>query len=785
MVGSEFRIFFDYDQALVSAVKALPNRRFVRDSKLAFWSTTASCAANAAAVVNFASTNGFAVQPQASALLTKLASTPLAAQISAEYQGEQLVNLLISTRCYDPQMNEVIKSAGSAKFDGETKTWKLPFTRVTAGIVAKLISEYNLTIESGLAAKINAQVGTLDQLITLSGQRDSDAVIPAPAGLTYLGFQKPGIAYAVEKGNVLIADEPGLGKTIQAIGISNAVADIKSVLVICPATPRLNWKREWLKWCVKGLKVAVVSGSAPEEWPTDADVVITSFKLVGYHLDRIHSRTWDMLVVDEAHNLKNPKAKRTPVILGAPASKKGRVEIAAVPAIPAKRLVLLTGTPIVNRPLELWPLISAVNPARWNSFFNFAKRYCNAAQGPYGWNFDGASNLDELQSELRASCMVRRTKAEVLPDLPKKTRQIIVLENNAIAAKEKKVIASIEKKLADLEAAKTLAYLSNDPTAYLTAAAELKMYGKASFEEISILRHKTALAKVQDVVELVKEGLETGKVILFAHHQDVLSAYKLAFGDSAVVVTGDTPMTARQAAVDRFQTDPACNLFIGSIQAAGTALTLTAATMVIFGEVDWVPGNMSQAEDRAHRIGQKDNVLVWHAVVDGTIEARMIKVLVGKQEVIDAAMDSAFTSAVVNVESSEDFTPSEIILPELDLISDEEINAWLTRATTKSSSKAAARISERAKSRGFQAEAEAVSADEIQMIHDNLTMLAGVCDGAVEQDNQGFNASDTYVGRTLAALPALTPLQAVYARKMMGKYVRQLGTAAIAGMGAK
>jgi len=408
LVGDQFRIFFNYDQGLVSAVKTLPNRRFVRDAGQTFWASPTGCSTNAAALAAFASTNGFSVQPQAAKLLSQLVKSGGTAQITATYQGDHITTILINTRCYDPAINEVIK-AGSAQFDGETKTWKLPFSRMAAGIVETLTSDYKLTLEAGLATRINAQVGTLDQSILMSGQHDSDVVIPAPEGLNYMGFQKAGIAYAMPLSGVLIADEPGLGKTIQAIGISNMVPEIRKVLVIAPATPRLNWKREWLKWDVKGLSVGIVSDRDTTKWP-DTDVVIISFNLVGAHLENIHAGTWDMLVVDEAHNLKNAKARRTQLILGAPESKKGATLIPAIPAIPTKRLVLMTGTPIVNFPIDLWTLISAVNPTRWNDFFAYAKRYCNATQGPYGWDFKGASNLDELQAELRASCMVRRTK---------------------------------------------------------------------------------------------------------------------------------------------------------------------------------------------------------------------------------------------------------------------------------------------------------------------------------------------------------------------------------------
>src|SRR5690606_16135176 len=163
---------------------------------------------------------------------------------------------------------------------------------------------------------------------------------------------------------------------------------------------------------------------------------------------------------------------------------------------------------------------------------------------------------------------------------------------------------------------------------------------EVAFEELSALRHEMGIAKVPAVIEHIKETLEnTDKIVVFAHHHDVVNAIAQAFGDIAVKLTGVESSDERQAAVDRFQNDPNCRLFIGTIGAAGVGLTLTAASTMIFAELDWVPGRVTQAEDRIHRIGQLDSVLIQHLVVDGSLDAKMAWVLVEKQEIIDKALD--------------------------------------------------------------------------------------------------------------------------------------------------
>jgi SWI/SNF-related matrix-associated actin-dependent regulator 1 of chromatin subfamily A len=452
--------------------------------------------------------------------------------------------------------------------------------------------------------------------------------VPAPEGKTYLDYQLEGINYALNHTGTIIADEPGLGKTIQAIGVINSNTSISSVLIVCPASLKLNWRNELDSWLTRFLPVAIFPN-------VEGQIVIINYESL--HKLPKYLMSPDLLILDEAHYIKNEKSKRT-----------NQVKIISKTS---KSTLALTGTPILNRPREIWTLLQVSNPEYWDpaisyggksfgpgdggNFFRFGKRYCaafkqhigstpcNATRGKCSachWDFSGASNLDELQTKLKESCMIRRLKSDVLTELPEKRRQIIQLE----AVKGCGGLPSEYDGIDDYD-----------------VLVKKMRSDKVLFEQISTLRHDQGLAKVNAVIShieaLIEEGIE--KIVLFAHHRDVILALGNALRHHGLVtVTGETDVKERQMAVGVFQDDPNCKLFLGSIGAAGVGITLHASAHVVFAEMDWVPGIMTQAEDRCHRIGQKSSVLVQHLVLDGSIDARMCKMLIKKQEVINAAV---------------------------------------------------------------------------------------------------------------------------------------------------
>jgi SWI/SNF-related matrix-associated actin-dependent regulator 1 of chromatin subfamily A len=609
-----------------------------------------------------------------------------------------------------------------------------------------------------------AEVAKREQTVEASRAHDADINVPCPQGRTYFPFQRAGIGYMLGRPATLLGDEMGTGKTIQIAGVINASPEVERILIVCPASIKINWAREFSRWLVTTRPIYIVNGKISpaaiarlalpanvqfiETPPVDGKgIFIINYDIVVKHIDFLRSFTWDLLACDEAHYLKNLDARRTQLVVGRRETRKQ----AAIPALKAKRRILATGTPIPNRPIELFPLVNFLDPQTWNNFFGFAKRYAAAHNSGWGWDFSGASNLAELQHKLRSTLMLRRLKKDVLTELPPKVRQVIELPlpagaNDAVKA-ELDAYESRAERLAALQAAVELAKATDDEEEHRAAVNALRAGYTALFSEMSRLRHETAVAKIPACIDFLRDAVEaSGKVVCFAHHKDVVQAIREAFGSEAVVLVGDTPQQARDAAVQAFQNDPSIKLFIGSLTAAGVGITLTAASHVVFCELDWVPGNVRQAEDRCHRPGQDaESVLIQHLVLEGSLDATIAQRIIAKLDVIDRGLDIG-GKPVYDAEPV--FVTSE----------KEKAEA----ATADLKREAADKI------------AIAMTAEQRQTAHLAVQMLAGMCDGAWQLDDVGFNKIDTQIGHAFAARASLSPRQAVFAAKLARKYRRQL-----------
>jgi len=613
---------------------------------------------------------------------------------------------------------------------GQPKTWWTDDPQQAIRLIDYAIPETRAVLEqreTELKATIEASKATV-----------VDIDIPAPEGLEYMPFQKAGIAFGIPLTNVLIGDEMGLGKTIQALGLINVDETVKRVLVICPASLRLNWQREAEKWLVRPMTIGIADSK--NGWPHWAEMVIINYDILEKYHDVLRAQQWDMMICDEVHLLKNPKTLRTVNVFGRWARK---VEDQVEP-IPAKRRVFLTGTPIVNRPIEMWPMLKSAEV--FTNWKFYVERYCDGCQTRYGWDVKGASNLPELQEKLRSTFMVRRLKKDVMADLPPKRRQVIELPANGcsqVITEERQAWERQKEVVQQLQVAVELAKASDDPQDYKEAVQALKSGITAAFNDMAKAQYNVAIAKVPYVIEHLREAIDSsGKIVVFAHHHDVTDAIMEAFEGQAVRLDGRDKMADRQESVDRFQGDPSCKLFVGSIGAAGVGITLTASSHVVFAELDWVPGNLSQAEDRCHRIGQEESVLVQHIVLEESLDATISHRVVEKQAVIDKALDD-------EIEIKR--TP---IAPTV-----------ITKTATSSTSR-----------KDIAEEAEKMTGIEIAEIHANLRFLAMRCDGAHAMDGIGFNKYDAPIGRDLASRPTLTPKQAALGKRICKKYQGQLSS---------
>ena len=300
--------------------------------------------------------------------------------------------------------------------------------------------------------------------VEMSHATDANIVIPKPDGLEYIPFQRAGVAFCMERPGAIIGDEMGLGKTIQAIGTINALPEIKTVLVITKSTLKRNWYRELKKWLVRPLTVEIADADI---FPS-TDVVVINYDILHKYQSKLQ-RGWDMCIVDEAHYLKNRKARRTVCVIGHKATPKERGQgVQHKPAIPATRKIMLTGTPIENSTEELWTLLNFIAPEQFASYWYYVKRYCGIENNGFGYKVGNGANTNELQQMLRQDYMIRRLKKDVLKELPPKTRIIVQLEPDGATLKQERIVwGQYEDSMTELQAKLELAKASEThcPTA--------------------------------------------------------------------------------------------------------------------------------------------------------------------------------------------------------------------------------------------------------------------------------------------------------------------------------
>lgn len=614
---------------------------------------------------------------------------------------------------YKPELVQAVKdSIPGRRWNPQTKGWHALLNPESASATLRFAEKHGFVIIPKDQEKLKNLVAQANINIQASKATSTELTLIKPEGLNCYNYQEAGVAFAAQKKNVLIADEMGLGKTIQALMIVNQEPRTHSVLVICPSSVKINWYREAEKWLVSKLTMGIVHKGT--DLLPKKNIVFISYDLVKKKHKEILARQWDFIIIDESHALKNPKTIRTKYILG----YRGKTLKERVEKIGDEntRWIFLTGTPILNRPIELYPILRHCAPEQFKSMMAYAKRYCAAYHNNYGWDFSGSSNLAELGRKLRASFMVRRLKKDVLKELPPKIRQVITLPLEG--AKPRKWVAE-SRKIIDR----------------LFEETNLNTDFKPAFEELAKIRKESALSKVPTAVNFIANALENSqKVIVFGHHIEALKEIYENFKDRAVLYTGSVDSVVRQQYVDRFQSDTECGLFIGSIGAAGLGNTLTAASHVIFIEEPFRPSDVSQAEDRAHRIGQTESVLVQHLVYEGDLDHYMINMIMQKEKVSKETLDT------IDKLEEKDYT----------IVSKKKKEGRATYAPRKK-----------------------ITEEQAQAVLQALRILAAKCDGAYQEDGQGFNKFDTKFGKNLAERKILSDKQAIEARELVLKYKRQ------------
>lgn len=418
--------------------------------------------------------------------------------------------------------------------------------------------------------------------------------------------QKVAIEKLLANSHFILADDMGLGKTTSTV-IASIESDVKKVLIVCPASLKINWKREIEEYTDE--KTIIVEG---RKWGSTFKYYIINYDILkNFHTTEnnedfktIVNEGFDLAIVDEAHYISNSQAQRTKLLND------------ILNKIP--KVWLLTGTPMTSRPINFYNLLKIVKSPLTLNWKTYVLRYCKGYQFRVGgrkiWNTSGASNLSELREQTKA-VVLRRLKTDVL-DLPEKIISPIWLEMKS-------------------------SFYDDELTEFLRITEEQKTKESitVTLNRLMRLRQLIAIDKVEHTCELIDRVLEQDrKVIVFTNFTVSLDMLKEKYKKKCVVLDGRMSKDVRQMSVDRFQNDDKVKIFIGNIKAAGVGITLTAADVVIMNDLSFVPADHSQAEDRAYRFGQKNSVLVYYPIFENTIEMTIYNILQKKKNVIDEVM---------------------------------------------------------------------------------------------------------------------------------------------------
>ena len=421
-----------------------------------------------------------------------------------------------------------------------------------------------------------------------------------------LSHQKEAIQKLVENKKFILADDMGLGKTTSTI-IASLEAGSKKVLIICPATLKINWKREIENYSDKSVYIA-----EGKNFSTDSDFVIINYDIIKNFHDpkkkdesQILLSNFDLVIIDEAHYIKNAQAQRTKLINDIVKN--------------VDRLWLLTGTPMTSRPIDYFNLLSLVDSPVAKNWMAYVIRYCEGYQFKAGprkvWNVMGASNLEELRDRT-VGLTLRRLKENVL-DLPDKIITPVYLR--------------LKSKQYEAVMGEYYDWYDKNPDESKSLTVQ--------FSKLTKVRQIIADEKIAHTIEIAENIIEQDKkVIIFCNFTDSLNKITEHFGKTAVKLDGSMSKVERQFSVDQFQENPKVKVFVGNIKAAGVGITLTAAEAVVMNDLSFLPSDHAQAEDRAYRYGQKNNVLVYYPIFDNTIEGIIYDILNNKKLVISTVM---------------------------------------------------------------------------------------------------------------------------------------------------
>lgn len=527
---------------------------------------------------------------------------------------------------FDPVKVRAVKRIPGITWNKKTSGWVAPLSSLAE--CAEWADQFGIPVNEETRTQIDAITEARTKLIERS--RDTDAEIDV-AGLPLLPYQRAGVRYASEARRCFIADDMGLGKTLQAIATVEYVQDSYPAVVVCPPTLVLNWKNEYNKW-LPDRKVVTVKNRS--EFPDGTyDVVVVGYSNINAWANKLQKhRTY---IFDESHYCKSPDAQRT----------KAAIKMAK--SAPKDGIVLcLTGTPVTNRPAEYAPQLDILGKlGEFGGKWGFYRRYCAAFRDRFGqWNILGNSNLDELNDRLRGACYIRRTKDQVLSELPPVRHNTLIVEGTDAGLKEyRKAEADIINYLMDRarEIAEELGLSPNSEA----VKAKMRAERNEHLVRIGVLRKLAAKAKMPAVIEWIESRIEEGhKVVVAAHHREIVDELAQKYGNLKIQGGMNVEDVEENKKVFQEKSVAESPVIVLSVQAAKTGHTLTASQNVLFVELPWTPSDVDQTYSRCHRLGQMGSVTATYLLCSGTIDEKIYGVIEAKRSVVDAATEGTVVS---------------------------------------------------------------------------------------------------------------------------------------------
>ncbi|XP_014371346.2 SWI/SNF-related matrix-associated actin-dependent regulator of chromatin subfamily A-like protein 1 isoform X1 [Papilio machaon] len=498
----------------------------------------------------------------------------------------------------------IFKSISSKCYDANTKLWNFS------------IEDYEQLMSKVAPLAPHVVLGALPAYVlkvVRENITDPNNIDLTPVEATLrnklMPFQEDGVRFGIaHRGRCMIADDMGLGKTFQALAIASYYKHNWPLLIVTTSSMRDTWQNKVYELLPSVPLMNIVTLSSGKDTQLVADkqteVVIVSYKITSMHTDLLKSKNFGVVILDESHHLKSNKSQCTTALV--------RV------CRGAARVLLLSGTPALSRPVELYTQLLLIDNKFFGSYTEYGKRYCAGRQTNFGWDMSGQSNLAELQILLQKKFLIRRTKEQVLTTLESKTRETVLLDES-------------------------LLQFSKEDQKELSEMADTWRASRPSDKHSALISYFTESARVKTpaICKYIKQVIKeegVGKFLVFAHHRSVVQAVCAALDQlntRYICIDGHTPSTSRAELVERFQHVAACRCAVLSLTAAGAGITLTAANLVLFAELHWNPGMLMQAESRAHRIGCCGEVRVRYLLANNTADDFIWPMLQNKLDVLN------------------------------------------------------------------------------------------------------------------------------------------------------